>query len=211
MLFGAIGTLLGIVRGVPQLARMMSRRDPHGVSIDSAATAAVVSSGWAVYGLMTSQPAVTLATGSSAVIFFSITVAGWRLGRRLTELRTAPLWLLVLGAVGTSLGTTALGFALAGSVLVANTPQVVTAFRERDLSGLSAGTWGLSMADGAVWLAYAIAAGDRAIVVYGVLQLSTSAVIVARRLAWKNALPGAGQHGTPASTEPAVEIGRTAP
>lgn len=63
-------------------------------------------------------------------------------------------------------------------------PQLVVAFREPDLRGLSPLTWVLSTADGLTWGAYALVTGDRAILVFGLLQLATSLPIVVRRLVW---------------------------
>lgn len=181
---GGIGTVIGLVRAVPQLRRLLRTGDPHGVSVDTAATSSVISFGWVTYGLFTAQLPVATATFSSAVVFAAIASVTLRLGRSLAEIRTAPIWYFVLLASLLFGGTGGLGAVLAFSVLVGNLPQVITAFREPDLSGLSTATWALSMCDGAVWLAYAIAGNDPSILAYGVLQLVTSSLIVARRVQW---------------------------
>lgn len=181
---GALGTLVGLVRAMPQLIRLAKTRDAHGVSLDTAATSSIVSFGWATYGVLTDQLPVTLATGSSGVVFALITLFALRLGRRMTELRAAPAWLVVLATVGFLAKADGLGILLPVSVLVANLPQLVVAYRESDLTGLSVSTWSLSIADGTVWAVYAVVTGDTAILVFGILQLTTSGAIVARRLAW---------------------------
>jgi hypothetical protein len=71
--FGIIATVIGLVRGVPQLWLLRSR-DAHGVSIDTAAASAAVSGGWTAYGLFTGQYAVVTASGSSAMVFAAIFV-----------------------------------------------------------------------------------------------------------------------------------------
>lgn len=183
-LLGAIGTFLGLVRAVPQLSRLITSRDARGISIDTAATSSVISFGWTTYGLFTGQMPVATATFSSAVVFAAIAAAALHLGRSLGEIKTAPWWYFVLlGALITS-GTEGLGAVLAFSVLVGNVPQIVTTFKEADLRGLSPATWAFSMADGAVWLVYALVADDPAILAYGILQLVTSSVISARRFVW---------------------------
>jgi uncharacterized protein with PQ loop repeat len=184
---GAIGTLVGLVRALPQLLRLVTTRDAHGVSLDSAATSSIVSFGWATYGVLTDQLPVTLATSSSGVVFALITLFALRLGRRVAELRAAPVWFVVLLVVTAVTRDDGLAVLLPVSVLVANVPQLVVAFREADLTGLSPSTWLLSMSDGAVWLAYSLVTGDTAILVFGVLQLTTSAAIVAKRWAWARA------------------------
>lgn len=183
-LLGAIGTVLGLVRAVPQLFRLIRSRDPHGVSLDTAATSSVISFGWTAYGLFTVQLPVATATFSSAVVFAAIASVALRLGRSLGEIKTAPWWYFVLLGALVARGADGLGVVLAFSVLVGNGPQIVTAFKEKDLRGLSPATWAFSMADGAVWLVYALVAGDPAILAYGILQLVTSSVITARRFVW---------------------------
>ena len=182
---GALGTLVGLVRALPQLVRLVRTRDAHGVSLDTAATSSVVSFGWATYGLLTDQLAVTLATGSSGVVFVLITLMALRLGHHVVELRAAPVWLVVLGGTAALAGADGLGVALPVSVLVANVPQLIVAYREPDLTGLSLSTWLLSVCDGAVWATYALVTGDAAILVFGVLQLTTSGAIVLRRWSWQ--------------------------
>jgi uncharacterized protein with PQ loop repeat len=183
-MLGALGTLVGLVRALPQLMRLLRTKDAHGVSLDTAATSSIVSFGWATYGSLTDQLPVTLATGSSGVVFALITLFALRMGRRANELRAAPVWLVVLVTVGVVARAGGLGVLLPISVFVANVPQLLVAYRESDLTGLSLPTWLLSVADGGVWAAYALVTGDVAILVFGVLQLTTSGAIVVRKWAW---------------------------
>lgn len=192
-LFTLIGTAIGLVRGLPQLLRLLRTRDAHGVSLDAAATSSVVSFAWASYGVLTGQAAVAVASGSSGLVFALVALAALRFGRPARELRTAPGWLLVLGGTGAALGARGLAVLLPLGVLVANGPQLYVAWRERNLRGLSLGTWLLSVAEALVWGTYGLFAGDRSIVVYGALHLATSGAIVALRLA-----KGAGT-GSPTS------------
>ena len=183
-LLGGAGSVIGLVRALPQLLRLVRTRDAHGVSVDTAATSSFVSFGWATYGVLTDQLPVTLATGSSGIVFALITLLSLRLGRSVRELRTAPVWLGVLVVVGVTMEAGGLGVLLPLSVLVANLPQLVVAYRESDLTGLSLPTWVLSVSDGLVWALYALVASDTAILAFGVLQLVTSGAIVVRRWAW---------------------------
>ena len=184
LVLGAIGTVIGLVRALPQLLRLMRTRDAHGVSLDTAATSSVVSSAWATYGVLTEQWAVALASGLAAVIFALITLLALRLGRRLRELRTGPVWLVAVTAATAVAGSTGLGMVLVVGALAANVPQVLVAFREPDLTGLSPTTWALTASDGAVWTIYGIITGDVPILVNNLFQLTTSMAILLRRLAW---------------------------
>ncbi len=179
-ILGSVGTLIGLVRAVPQLVRLLRARGAFGVSVDTAATSSIVSLGWAAYGLLTGQTYVVLATGSSGLIFAIITVMALRYGRSVREFRVAPLWLVVLLVTGFTFGTDVLGIILALSALVSNIPQILVAYREDNLHGLSLGTWLLSLSDGLVWGTYALLQHDVSIIASGAFQSTTSALIVAR-------------------------------
>jgi uncharacterized protein with PQ loop repeat len=182
-MLGALGTIIGLVRAIPQLGRLLRTRHAHGVSVDTAATSSIVSFGWATYGLLTNQPYVSLATGSSGVIFALITVIALRFGRQVREFTIAPIWLAVLLLVGCTAGKTGLGMALPISVLAANVPQLWVAYHEGNLSDLSLGTWLLSIADGLIWGIYSLIQQDAAIMIFACFQLTTSGLIVALKLA----------------------------
>lgn len=187
--FGALGMAVGLIRALPQLFRLLRDKDAHGVSVDTAATSSIVSFGWAGYGVLSDQPPVAFATGSSGVIFAGVTILALRFGRRTRELRAAPVWLFVLTIALVSFGSKGLGSLLPISVLVANVPQILAAYREKDLTGLSPATWLLSVSDGLVWFGYSLFARDGSIFVFGVLQVTTSGMIVARRWMWERRHP----------------------
>ena len=157
--------------------------EAFGVSLDTAATSSIVSFGWAAYGMMTGQPYVSLATGSSGLVFALITFFAMRYGRKVREFRVAPLWLVFLLAAGFTLGKSGLGFLLPVSVLVSNMPQLWVAYKESNLADLSLGTWMLSITDGLVWGIYSLIQQDYSIMVFAFLQLITSGPIVALKLA----------------------------
>lgn len=184
---GTLGTFIGLVRAAPQLVRLLRRREAFGVSVDTAGTSAVVGFGWVTYGLLTHQQYVSLATGASAVIFTLIALAALRYGRLMREMRITPVWLVVLLVGAVLAGKNGLGLILPVSVLVANVPQLWVAYREENLSDLSLGTWLLSMSDGLVWELYALIRQDVPIMVFGLLQLTTSGLIVALKLMRKPA------------------------
>lgn len=182
-LFGIISTLLGVTRAMPQLVRLRRARHAYGVSVDTAATSMIVSSGWAIYGILTHQPVISFASGASGIIFASITLSALQFGRRPREIKIAPVWLAVLLLAGGIGGAVGLSIVLPVSVLAANIPQVWVAYREKNLTDLSLGTWLLSMAEGLLWGGYGLIQQDIAVLVNNTFQLTTSAMIVAFKLA----------------------------
>jgi uncharacterized protein with PQ loop repeat len=181
-ILGAFGTVIGLIRALPQLIKLLRAREAFGVSVDTAATSSLVSFGWAVYGILTRQPYVTLATGFSGVIFAAVTVLALRFGRQAREFRIAPVWLFVLALGALFAGAKGLGVVLPLSVLAANIPQLWVARKESNLADLSLGTWLLTMTDGLVWGIYSLLQHDRSILAYGVFQLTTSGLIVLLKL-----------------------------
>ncbi|MBI3151849.1 MAG: PQ-loop repeat-containing protein [Chloroflexi bacterium] len=177
-ILGLTGTLIDLVRAAPQLARLIRARKSFGVSVDTSGTSCIVSLGWTVYGVVTNQPYVTLASGIMAGIFFIITLVALQLGRSVREFRIAPIWLAVLLVSGASFGKNGLGLMLSVSALVSNIPQIWVAYREVDLSGLSLGTWLLTLSGGLVWGLYGILQHDVTIVASAFFQSITSGIII---------------------------------
>lgn len=179
---GFIGTIIGLVRALPQFISVLRAQKASGVSVDTTATSSIVSFGWAAYGFLTNQPFVCLATGSSGIIFLFITIFALRFGRKVKEFKIAPFWLCVLFLSYYSVGENGLGFVLAISILAANIPQLWVAYKESNLSDLSLGTWLLSMSDGFIWGIYSYLQHDFSIMTFAFFQLSTSGMIVTLKL-----------------------------
>lgn len=182
-ILGAFGTIIGLVRAVPQLVRLLRAREAYGVSVDTAATSSIVSFGWATYGVLTDQFYISLASGLTGIIFALITFFALRFGRQIKEFKVAPLWLAVLLLAGGIAGKNGLSVVLPISVLVANSPQLRIAYQESDLTDLSLGTWLLSITDGLIWLTYSLIRQDISIMVSAIFQVTTSGLIVALKLA----------------------------
>ncbi len=181
-ILGAVGTILGLFRALPQLIKLLRAQEAFGVSVDTAATSAICSFGWVVYGVLTDQFYFSLASSLTGLIFTLIALFALRFGRRIKEIRVAPIWFTVLLLAGGVAGISGLGLVLAISVLAANLPQVWLAYKERDLTDLSLGTWSISTIEGLTWLTYALLRQDMAITVSAFFQALTSGLIVALKL-----------------------------
>ena len=71
---------------------------------------------------------------------------------------------------------------LSVSALISNVPQIRVAYKEENLSGLSLGTWLLTLSGGLVWLVYGILQNDLTIIVSTIFQSVTSAIIIGLKL-----------------------------
>ena len=139
-------------------------------------------SGWTTYGIITHQIFVALASGAIATLFFIITLAALRLGRSAREFRIAPLWLVVLFSAVAFFGKNGLGLMLSISALISNVPQIRVAYKEENLSGLSLGTWLLTLTGGLIWFVYGFLNNDLTIMVSTFFQSVTSAIVIGLKL-----------------------------
>lgn len=181
-IIGLIGTIIGLVRALPQLIKLLRSKKALGVSVDTALTSSIVSFGWAVYGLKTQQPFVALATGSSGVVFLITTLVALKFGRQINEIRVSLIWFCVLALAFLLKQEIGLGIILPISILVSNIPQIVVTVKEKDLTDLSLGTWLLSLSDGFVWGVYSLIEHDYSIMIFALLQLITSGAVVFMKL-----------------------------
>jgi uncharacterized protein with PQ loop repeat len=177
-LLGFLGILIGVTRALPQFVTLLRAREAFGVSVDSAATSSLVSLGWAIYGARTGQPYIMLASGSTSFIFALITIVALRYGRSFREFRVAPVWLTVLVSVGTIFGVRGLGIVMPVSSLASNVPQIWVAYKERNLTDLSIGSWLLALGEGLVWGVYAVLLAEPSVGISAVFQTVTAAAVV---------------------------------
>jgi uncharacterized protein with PQ loop repeat len=181
-ILGAIGIVVGLTRALPQFITLLRAREAYGVSVDTAATSSIVSLGWTVYGLLTDQPYIALASGSTSLIFALVTIFALRYGRSLREFKVAPLWFGVLFLAFIIFTRTGLSFVMPISSLASNLPQIWVAYKERNLADLSLGTWSLSLTEGLVWGIYSLLGRDYSVMVSAVFQMLTTGTIVALKV-----------------------------
>ncbi|MCC6500483.1 MAG: hypothetical protein IT313_09485 [Anaerolineales bacterium] len=181
-ILGTLGTILGLIRAMPQLIRLLRAKEAFGVSVDTAGTSAICSFGWVVYGVLTNQFYFSLASGLTGFIFALIALFALRFGRQIKEFKVAPIWFAVLLLAMTIVGKNGLGVVLSISVLIANLPQLRLAYKESNLTDLSLGTWTISTVEGLIWLTYSVLLQDSAIIVSAFFQAMTSGLIVIMKL-----------------------------
>ena len=182
VVFGLLATFVGLIKAMPQLLSILRAKKVQGVSLDTALTTAIVSFGWAGYGYVTVQYSVSLASGLSGIVFVLIAIYALKFGRHIKELKMSPIAFVVIGLSYVFFGEVGLCIILPVSVLACNFPQILVAFREDDLSGLSLGTWMLSVAEGLIWGSYALVQQDNAIIAFGIFQLLSGGTIVTLKL-----------------------------
>jgi uncharacterized protein with PQ loop repeat len=181
-LLGLVSVVLATWFALPQLLKLRRDGSTAGLSLESLANSTISLTGWTVYGFAHANFWVILAPAAGIPATVATVVIAVRAGHRLRP--TMPLvWaaLLALTAVVDRMyGSQLIDVVLGCSILWFVAPAALTAWRSPDISGLSAQTWLVLAADGAIFGLYGLVAGVTADRVYSVTSLTGAAVVLAR-------------------------------
>lgn len=180
-LFGYAVAFASVVPDAAQLSRTVRRRTVSGLSPLTHTTYLMSWAAWLVYGVRLAEGPVILSSAVSVAVTAAMVILLHRLGA-LPRLRQLALPLLVFTSAGALAWAAPRvgGVALAAAELTFFLPQLVAAFKQDDLSGLSptAVVWELSTSLG--WVVYTVAAG---IAEAGVFSAVQSVLLTA--VAWR--------------------------
>ena len=171
-----VASAVFLVRLLPQPIRLARTGSAAGVSALAALTSVLTTTAWLAYGLWAGLP-VVWGVSVVALVPGLWTVVLLRRETKRSDVAAAGSWLgvqVVAAAVGLFAAV------LAAGVVVTQGPQVVKAVRESDLSGIAPATWWISVLDAATWGAYGVAIGDAALMGYGVVLMSSAAIVLGR-------------------------------
>lgn len=175
-MLGLVASALYLGRLLPQPWRTLRTGEVAGVSGLASMNALIADGAWLLYGLSAGVPLIWLvAIPSVAASALTVAVLRRAIGPRDIGLAGAWLAVVVACAVGHVLTV-----ALAATVLVTCGPALWSAWTHRRPVGIAAVTWWLAVADAAAWGGYGVAIGDRALELYGVVQLATAVAILVR-------------------------------
>ena len=176
-----LATLLAFITLVPQITKLRRTRNADGVSATWASLSAISNAAWVAY--LTSQ-GLWLALPSTVFmsVFFAITVGliGWTGRPSARPVLLGFGWGLVLTLVGILGGWAGLGLVLGVSFGVQAAPTLYTAFRTWAPSGISPGTWQLTLVEGVLWLIYGLGYQDLAVIMFGILSSITAILVMGR-------------------------------
>lgn len=173
---GWLASAVFLVRLLPQPLKLWRTGVPDGVSPLGAINGAVSDVAWLIHGIAVGLAPVWAVSALACPPSIWLVVLLRRSTRR-SDVLGGVLWLsaVVIGAI-----TGQMTAVLAFSVVVNQGPQVWEALRNDDLSGVAVGTWLVAFADASLWGAYGVAVGDAALVAYGIVLFTASAVVLGR-------------------------------
>ena len=159
---GWIGTLLFVVRLLPQPLKLRRSGDTDGVSATAFVNATVSDSGWFFHGVAHGLAPIWC----SSLVAVPIDLwTLWHLRRQVgaRAVLSGVAWTVALVVAAVAGGRLAFGVVLAASVAVNHAPQVWTALRSHSLSGLAPATWWFGLADAVLWGTYGLAEGVKGV------------------------------------------------
>ena len=176
-----LATLLAFVTLIPQITKLWRTRNAEGVSATWASLGAVSNAAWVAY-LASQGLWLALPSTSFMSVFFAITVwlIAWTGRPSFRPVMLGLSWGAVLTLVGVLGGWSSLGIVLGVSFGVQAAPTVFTAFRTWAPSGISPGTWQLTLAEGILWLVYGLGYADLAVIMFGILSSVTAVLVLGR-------------------------------
>lgn len=168
---------------IPQIVRLLVRRDPAGVSATWAGFGVVTNAAW-VYYLASHEMWIPLLAPALALVAYTVTLAVIaRLQRAGQWVWHSALYMIAIGLAAPVGGLATLGLFLAVAPAIQVAPELITVFRERHPSGLSPATWALAATEALLWGAYGWLIADTALLGYG-LMTSAASLLILGRWAW---------------------------
>jgi uncharacterized protein with PQ loop repeat len=178
--------VLGAAMALPQAAKLLESRRVEGISPVWAGVSATVNACWAIYGLGTGDLGIVPVSSVSVMAYLAIVVGLFRFGR-------APALPLALRLVGSSAavavvpiaayvlgGWPTAGIALGALYGVQLSPAVVAVYRATDVSGVSAATWAIALAEALLWGVYGFVRLDAGLLTLAATGTLMSTLVLAR-------------------------------
>jgi uncharacterized protein with PQ loop repeat len=169
---------------VPQLLRLLSRKDTAGVSVATWWLTAVAGLTWVIHNARHHEVVAAVTNSWSAVVAGAILYRCYRAGprRSLDGALAILVPAAVVDAVVFLVAADHLGWVAAGIGIVQFLPQAWTVLTGEQLSGVSLPTWCLAVAAAILWITYGVLHADPAIIVSPIVTGSLSLLIVVRLL-----------------------------
>lgn len=172
-------TVLTIAIVIPQAWRLAKTRNAAGLSPAGLLIGSVNYLAWVGYLTYQSQWLAMAATAFAAVVWVgTCAYAIARLGISRNAVLATVGWAALLGALAL-VSVPIFGVALSFGAVYSGIPAVREAWKAERISGISASTWGLYVAESLAWLAWAVMEKDMVVGLYGVLATAIGAAVVA--------------------------------
>lgn len=166
---------------LPQIRKLGATRDAAGISWSWSVLTSVNNAAWLCYFTLSHYWTALIPSVSATVLAAILTAM--LTDRGLARPRTA----VVIGAWGAALagayalaGRGGLGVLLTAAFALQVTPSIWTAYRTAQPTGISAGTWLLTLGELTCWLTFGLHKSDPRLITLGVSGITACALILTR-------------------------------
>ncbi|WFF03755.1 hypothetical protein [Micromonospora sp. WMMD964] len=172
--------VFGVPQFLPQLLGVWRTRNVAGVSWSWAAMTSVNNGAWTAYFALNGMWIALVPSISATVLagVLAVQLVPGGVGRRPVAIVTG--WTGLLAVAWAVTGTAGLGTALTLSFVLQVTPSVWTAYRTHRPTGISRGTWLLTLGELGCWGGYGLAESDPRLTVLGCTGVIASLLMLAR-------------------------------
>lgn len=175
---GTLAVVVSLIQFVPQAVRV-HRVGMAGVSLGTWATFSATTAAWLSYGVVAHQPSLTAVNLVTGPTTWSILARVARDPARRT--RAVIAFILAAASAGViALVPAPAVFVLAAVEVIAIVPQLVAAFVQTDLTGVSVTTWLATLVAQSLWGVYGAVAHQLAVCLGGFAGGALGAVVALR-------------------------------
>lgn len=179
----ACAVVVALAHPIPQVVRVLRTRSIAGVSGPTTWLGFTINVAWVNYGAARGLLPVAVLSAAYVAGYLAVGVLLLR-SRNRSGIGIGMAAASALAALVLVAGWVALGTVLALAVLPQFLPQVLEAWRADDLTGLAPGTYVLAIVDAVMWGGFGAVAGDRPLMLYGVVMCSVAVAVLVPRHRW---------------------------
>jgi uncharacterized protein with PQ loop repeat len=174
-------TVFAVPQFLPQFVAVWRTRDTAGVSWSWAALTSVSNAGWFLYFTLSAYWTALVPATAATVLAGALAVLLARRSRVPPRAAAAVGgWAALLVLAVTVAGHAGIGTVLTASFVLQVAPSVWTAYRARNPTGISRGTWLLVLAELLCWGVFGLHASDPRLTVLGWTGVAASVLMLAR-------------------------------
>jgi uncharacterized protein with PQ loop repeat len=156
MLLASCGTVLGLVRTIPQLLVVKREKVLSGLSVAGCLGVLVSMTWWAIYAILIGDVLLTVSSVGASIPPLLTWRVLYRRGLVKSGYQMALISGISLGIFGGFIGVEIVGLLASCSTVLYAFPQFWRVLTTRDVKGVSAVTWVLTAMNTSVWALYGV-------------------------------------------------------
>ena len=178
MILAWCGTVLGLVRTIPQLLVVIREKALSGLSVAGCLGVLVSMIWWDIYAILIGDVLLSVCSVGASIPPLLTWIVLSRRGLATSGYQIAMIGGVLIGCVSGFIGVEVVGLLAACSTILYAFPQFWRVLTTRDVKGVSTTTWVLTAMNTSVWALYGVREQLLPAVLPAVLLLPTAALIL---------------------------------